>query len=203
MRARQIEIIIQLSPKNDKTRDGGDVKQDNSLFKHHVSKIGTKSLIFNPTVGIVIKSTTKFGQEFQCIIPATAIYQFSGVLSSVYSFLQKSDWYTTDATTGLKVPITLEVNKNTRKFSLFSSVLYLIPSFQQWDEATQVATIIFMKDGNIIGEVSAMEAYAIIETIQHLDLTTFTLLGGLSEQICDINRKVDLILNHMHITDPG
>lgn len=185
------------TPKESKTTE--------KLLKTYTSSIGNQSLIFNPKQYMILRGRRENTAE--ALIPSTLFYRFSALLSSVYQHMGSKDLYTRkDSTWYIDQNVAIKYG---RRMSTFRDTLYIVPTVYRNDRTEEMGPgIEFMLNNVQIGAMSAPEAIGMIDTLDHLDISTYTLMAGMLEKLDDIDWKVDKLLSyfgsmparHMHYT---
>lgn len=189
---KELVFSIQLSPKR-KQYAKPDEDQYEPLLKRHISRVGAQSLIFQPTIGLRISS--KQDTSLSAIVPGHLIYQLAGIFQAVLSMEQKyrSNIVLTDPDDG-HLMLTNQASQYAKQISLFRSMLAIAPALvEQHDGKSELGLALYL-DLNYIGCMSTEEAAAFIDSINRFDLSTYSLLAGISTKIMDIDEKLDRII---------
>lgn len=196
----RMDFSLQISTKINKNtpKEIITAEKNKPMIKTYISKSGYESLIFNPTVALVIKRNgTPYTNDAQVVAPIHLVYQLGGIIGRVYKSLMDTDWYYKDDDQIHLV--SAEVAKRSRRISLFKSMLTLGPTLINDMYVTNEIGIYFMKEGIDLGCLTHYEANALIDTINHMDITTYSLLAGLTEKVDQMDKKIDLLLQHFKI----
>lgn len=189
---KELMFAIQLTPKKKQYAKPNE-DQYEPMMKTYMSKVGTQSLIFQPTLGLRI--TSKQNTNLSAIVPGHLIYQLAGIFQYVLNTEQKyrSNIVIEDPDSG-QLMLTSQASQYAKQISLFRSMLAIAPALvESSNEVTTLGLALYM-DLNYLGAMSAEESEAFIDTINHFDLSTYSLLAGLSTKIMDIDEKLDKIM---------
>lgn len=194
---KRIKFSLQISPKIGYGLDKSAVitEKNKPMIKPYVSKAGLESLIFSPTVGLMIQAVDYTNSGARVVVPIHLVYQFGGILSNVYGSLIDKDWYYIGEDRVL-CPIANEVQKRSKKISLFKTMMVMSPTIITDQQSVSEPGIQLKADGLDLGCLVHYETRALIDTINHMDITTYTLLAGLTEKVDSMDRKLDTILEH-------
>lgn len=194
---RRIKFSLQISPKIGYGLDKSAVvaEKNKPMIKSYISKAGLESLIFNPTVGLMIQAIDYTNNGARVVVPIHLVYQFGGILSNVYGSLIDKNWYYVGED-HIMCPIVNEVQKRSKKISLFKTMMVMSPTIIIDQQSSNEPGIQLKADGLDLGCLAHYEARALIDAINHMDITTYTLLAGLTEKVDSMDRKLDTILAH-------
>ena len=173
---------------------------DTSLFKSYTSKsTGARSLIFNPLVGFMIERKQTGEVPYNpslsnsVLMPIQLIYNLGGILTSVYETLSDSSWYVKDEEGNLVV-VSDEVKKLSRKMSTAKDMLYLSPTvIYQLDEPNEQLGIALSNNSGSLGALTYLEATALINTIDHIDISSYVMLACIADRLEYMSDKIDLM----------
>lgn len=191
---RQLEFKLMYSPHRTKAEvEKGEPKADKPLLIRNQSKVGNQYLTFNPTVGLTIQS--RLNKEANVIVPGHLIYQMAGIIHRVYQTLSEDDdWTIHDPDSGERITVAEEVRKRSRKMSLFKTTMIVEPTLVPvMDEGLSVGVNLIF-DRTLYGNMIHYEAKSLIDTINHMDMTTLGLLSGLTDRVDSMDQKLDAIL---------
>ncbi|MCM1232592.1 MAG: hypothetical protein NC489_20905 [Ruminococcus flavefaciens] len=183
----QLEATLTIQSKNTRTRDD---KSDVSgpLITRYRSKVGNESLIFNPTVALVIRGRDR-KQSTDAWIPWSLIYRFTASLSHVYHSLQTEKLYNAaDGTLYVDRNIALSVS---RRLSLFRNSITLTPGVIMDRTGKPMKAIDFIVDEVNIGTMGHNEVLTLIDLIDHLDIANYSLTAGIIDELETMNTKFD------------
>lgn len=188
----QIEATLTIQSKNTRSRDGRD-DSSGSLITRYRSKVGNESLIFNPTVALVIRGRDH-SQGADAWIPLPLIYRFTSSLSHVYQKLQTEKLY--NSADG-----TLYVDRNTaltvtRRLSLYRNSITLTPGVTTDRTGKPMRAIDFVVDEVNIGTMAHNEVLGFIDLIDHLDVANYALTAGIIDELETTNMKLDRLLEY-------
>lgn len=185
----QIEVTLTIQSKNTRTKDG-KVDTNSTLITRYRSKIGNESLIFNPTIALVIRGRQT--QAADAWVPLPLIYRFTASLSGVYQNLQTEKLYNT-------VEGTMYVDRNialanSRRLSLFRNSITLTPGVTTNRTGKPTKAIDFIVDEVEIGTMAHTEVLGFIDLIDHMDIAGYAITAGIIDELESTNSKLDLIL---------
>lgn len=127
-------------------------------------------------------------------MPIHMIYQFGGVLSAIYQNLNCDDWYVKDSD-GNVITITEKIKEYSKKIALPYGMVVLSPAIVKYEDRSNQYGISINIPGGTIGTMSHLEIAALINTIDHMDISTYTMMAGVSDQIAHIEQKLDMVLS--------
>ena len=191
---RQLEFTLMYSPRRTKAeieKEGPNT--DKPLLMRNQSKVGNQYLTFNPTVGLTIQS--RQNKEARVVVPGHLIYQMAGIMYRVYQTLSEdNDWTIRDPDGGERIVVAEEVRKRSRKMSLFKTTIIVEPTLVPvMDEGLSVGVNLIF-DRILYGNMIHYEVKSLIDTINHMDMTTLGLLSGLTDRVDTMDQKLDAIL---------
>lgn len=188
-RGEQLEAKIMIQ--NRIQQRPGEQPQDGPLVTKYVSRVGNESLIFNPTVALSIDG--KADRTINAYIPLTLFYRFAGNLSAVYEALNDAKLYRVDG------PIMYVDKKRAlecaRKLPLFRNTLSLVPDVYVDRSNVYSKGILFQVEMKPIGVLHHQEVLGLIEQLDHLDITSFSLIAGVIDELDGANQRLDMILD--------
>ena len=166
------------------------------LITRHMSKIGTASLIFNPSVAIVIRprGTNTMNSAW---ITSTMFYRFVTALTTVYQGLSDDKLFHTENSV-----LYLDKKKAadiSRRVSLYRNALTIMPCVMSLSES-YIRGINLMVDTDQLGSMTHLEALGFLELLERFDMTTFTLLAGVVDELemmSDRLTTMDMKLNEI------
>ena len=197
---KELDFRIKVSTKKPKVPNGQQPtpeEENRPLLQRHTSKNGFRSLIYNPTVGLQITNRIKPMEHPAPTVPAHLIYQFVGQMQAVFRMLSKDHWYTVDEENGDITVIKKEAALAERRVSLFNTVIRIRPDFIFIRDVGFEPGLNIILDNTLIGSMVYYEASALIDTISHLDLSTYSLLAGLAEKVDTMDQKLDYIISKL------
>ena len=159
-------------------------------MSRHISRSGSMSLVFNPRVALVLERRSEGGRP-DAWITSDLYYRFVASATRVYESLSSEGLFHRDGGS-----LFLDHNRASRcsvSMSLFRNNLLISPTVVQNREGEQRRGIAFVVDGGEIGTMDHFEAMAFVEMLDHLDVSTFGLLAGVSDQLDAIDRKLDSV----------
>lgn len=135
-------------------------------------------MIFNPSVALQIRGRAGGDTAF---IPLNLFYRFTGCLSAVYESLSDSKLYHSDGNA-------LYVDKKratecARKLPLFRNMLTIIPDVYVDRTNTFSKGIVFLTDGRPLGIANHQDVLSMVELLDHLDVTGYTLMAGIVDEL--------------------
>lgn len=187
----EIEATLNIQPRSTRNRDGS-VTQDETLIVHYRSRIGNQSLIFSPTVALVLRGRNRQQQSQDAWIPVNLFYRFTSTLSHAYHGLSTDKMFFQDK--GALYVDRKIADAQARKISLFRNTLTLIPDIITSRSGQQMKAILFTVDGKPMGMMSHNEVLGMVELLDHFDVNTYTLLAGMVDEIESLSNKVDAVL---------
>lgn len=192
MKAHYVTIKIRIA---NRSKD-----KNESLIRTYQSKVGKRSLIFDPTVSLTIEpaySDYTQSQQLRVIMPIHMIYQFGGVLSAIYQNLNHDDWYIKDSD-GNVITITEKIKEYSKKIALPYGMVVLSPTIVKYEDRSNQYGITINIPGGTIGTMSYLEIAALINTIDHMDISTYTMMAGVSDQVAHVEQKIDMVLSMLN-----
>lgn len=196
MTTAQMEFTINVRSRN--TNDPNRVAPDGDMITRYVSKIGNQSLIFAPSVAFIVKS--RINPAISAFVPLSMFYRFTSTLSTVYQSLSTGKLYHTEGST-------LFVDKNkanscAKKVVLFRSTVTMIPDVYIDKGNTYTQGIAMLVDGNLLGIISHHDVMSLVEQLDHLDISTYSLMAGVIDEMEGMNNRLDA-MNQMiqHLTE--
>ena len=185
---------------NNKINRGDGTYTEGPLVEKYVSKVGNASLIFNPSIYLLVDSTNRFDPSQprkNAAVPGNAIYRFNSMLSKVYKDIMESKMYRED---GRELYLDEKLaSKASRRMSLFRNSVIVAPCvIYRGEDNPRLRGVTFIVEGEAIGELDHAELINIINQIEHLDLTTYSMLVGLSDQVNGVDEKLNLIIDMLH-----
>lgn len=188
-----IEVTVHIQSRTTRGPSGEKTPQNEALVTEYRSKIGNVSLIFNPSVVIILRNRNPNVSQVSAMIPVSLFYRFTSTLSGVYQSLQKDKLFHSDS--GVLYLDQKAAINYARKLSLFKNSLTIIPEVHQDRSGKAVKGIGFRVDGEFIGTISHSEGLCLIDVLDHLDINTFSLLAGVVDELDSISRRTDIILD--------
>ena len=163
-------------------------KNAGSLLQHYKSKKGFESLIFNPIVSVVFSN--RYDKDARIIIPYNMIYLVANTISKVYSQITDIEkLYIRDDHGQLIIDRALAA-KNAKKISAYSASMII--STTVYDNSKGGDYGISLSVGKtVISVLHHAEARSLIEKLEHLDLTSYTMLCAIADKVSMIEKKVD------------
>lgn len=195
---KEIDYAIHLTPRKKSGNIPSGEDPYEPLMRRYVSRVGSQSLIFNPTVALYI--TQKSNTQNYAVIPYQLIYQYANLLRSVYDQIRENPkLFIQDPGGAGLIMASNEAAKVTRKLSIYKSMLIIAPDyFTDMNTGSIEYAIRIQIDRNVIGIMRETEALAFINTIQRMDITTYALLVGLTNQVMEMDEKLDRILQKLN-----
>lgn len=190
----QVEVNLTVQSKNTRTRDDKE-GQAGQLITRYRSKIGNESLIFNPTVALIIRGRDK-NQSTDAWVPLSLIYRFTASLSHVYQKLQteKKLYNATDGALYVDRNISLSVS---RRLSLYRNSITLTPGVTTDRTGKPMKAIDLIVDEVLIGTMGHNEVLGLIDLIDHIDISTYALIAGVIDEMETTNSKLDRVLQQL------
>jgi len=184
----QINVALIIQSKTNRTTETSG-KPDQPMITRYRSKVGNESLIFNPTIAVVIRGR---GQSTpNAWIPLSLFYRFTSSLSVVYQNLQKEKLFT--QADGVMYIDRKNAIAYSRRLSLYHTAMTILPDVTQDRQGKYTKGIAFIVDEIEIGKINHIEALSIIDLIDHLDIVNYALSAGIVDEMEAINRKLDRI----------
>ncbi|MCM1532579.1 MAG: hypothetical protein NC114_09955 [Ruminococcus flavefaciens] len=185
----EIEAILNIQSRATRTKDG-NTGGDEPLIVRYKSRIGNQSLIFSPTVALVLRGRGK--TQMDAWIPVNLFYRFTSTLSHAYHSLSTDKLYYSDG--GTMYVDRKIADAQARKISLFRNSLTLSPDIAYDRTGKQMKGILFSIDGNAMGVMSHNEVLGMVEIMDHFDVNTYSLLAGVVDELESMNSKIDTVL---------
>lgn len=183
----QLDICMMIQNRNVR----GKEEQDGPLISKYVSRVGNESLIFNPSVAISI--TSRVDKSLNAYIPLSLFYRFTGNLTAVYSVISDNKLYRTEGNViYVDKKKALEV---ARKLPLFRNTLTLVPDVHVDRANTFTKGIAMLVEMKAIGIINHQEALGLIEQLDHLDITSYTLMAGIVDELESANTRLDSMMD--------
>lgn len=167
---------------------------DERVMRKYKSKIGNMSIIFDPVVALVISGKKAEFSE-RIIFGIRYTYQVMTTITAVYeSMISNKTIYIRSGNSIIMDRAAAE--KYARKIPTFSHELRIKPSLID-REGGSVIGLEFSSDMGYIATISHMDARLLIESLEHFDATTYTLLMGLAEQLSTMDAKLDIMKSEL------
>ena len=193
---KDLEFRLTLSPRARRDSDGKPVaNDDDAMLVHYVSKVGSESLIFNPSVYITVRSRYSKDRNEEAVIPMNQFYRFVTMLTQVYNSLQSKGVYREDGGLFLDQK---GARAAARRMSLFRASLTLFPDIISGPDNTQIKGVGFQVDKTKIGSISHMDTISLIDILDHMDLATYTIVVGLLEEMEGLNTGQQIIIDKLN-----
>ena len=208
MSARRLKVNVRIRAKKsqkDKLVDPSSPDYEAPrLYKKWESRMTKQiSLIYDPVTALTLEPTGYMDSNYQVrqqltsVMPIQMSYQFAGILRRIEKSIIQDGWFRSiDGTTQL---VNEEVEKIARKLSLprENTILILPTLIQDQFEGRTYRGVQIQNTHGTIGYLTHQEMLSLIDTIDHLDITTYTLLAGIADQIDSIDGKVTEIDNKL------
>jgi len=191
--ADEIEVVLTIQSRV--SRNAKDQPNNEPLITRYRSKIGNESLIFNPSVALILKSRVIRETITDALIPLNLIYRFTASVSAVYQKLQSEKLFLADGSS-LYVD-QKQALQHSRKISLFRNSLTITPGVASDRTGKLIKGITFNIEGNPIGTMHHGEVLGLLDVMDHLDISSFTLLAGVVDEIASMNLKMDTVLTKL------
>lgn len=183
----EIEATLTIQSRTTRAKDDSS---DDPLIVRYKSKIGNQSLIFSPTVALVLRGRGQ--NRLDAWIPVNLFYRFTSTLSHAYHSLSTDKLYYSDkGTLYLDRKI---ADSQTRKISLFRNSLTLSPDIAYDRTGKQMKGVLFSVDGAAMGIMGHNDVLGMVEMLDHFDINTYSLLAGVVDELESMSNKVDTIL---------
>lgn len=191
---RDLELNVTIQPRSQRDTEGRRVEVENMLQTRQ-SKVGNTYLIFAPTLYLSLRNRDwNGGARQEATILAHQVYRFNALLTQVYNNAMGKGVYREDNGLFLDQKATAAA---ARRMSLYHSSLTLFPDIMAGPDNTQLKAIGFQVDKQKIGAMSLLDTMAMIDVLDHLDLTTYTLAAGLLEEMGNLQTLGEVILNRL------
>ena len=185
----ELEFVMNVQPKNQKNSNQG-ASSDGPLVTVHRSRVGNMTLVFSPTVALVVRSRSR-SIEDNAWIPLHLIPRFTSNVASVYHTL--SDGKIVHSDNGKMFIDKKKAVSASVKMSLFRNGLMIAPAVL--DSAGKPTVGISMSiDGKIIGSMVHSEAMSLVDILDRLDLATYSVMAGMVDKLAEIDTKTEEIL---------
>lgn len=191
--ADEIEVLLTVQSRSSRTNK--ETHSNDQLITKYRSKIGNESLIFNPSIALIIKSRNN-REVMDALIPLNLIYRFTAAVSGVYQKLQSEKLFLVDGSS-LYVDQKLAL-QHSRKISLFRNSLTITPGICSDRTGKLVKGITFTIEGSPLGTMSHTEVLGLLDLMDHLDISTFSLLAGVVDEMESMNRKMDTVVTKLN-----
>lgn len=168
---------------------------DKNLINKHLSKVGNQSLIFSPKVSLIIRSKD-FTNQATCWIPGQLIYVVMSLFQSAYKALLNADKMYQLSEGFLYLDKNLAL-KNTKKISLWKSYMSLVPTVIQSKDNSQQKGLVVMDDSNQVGTLTVEQLVHVISYLDHLDVSTYSMMAGIVDALEANNAKLDRIMEKL------
>lgn len=193
---REVIFTLKISPFRKKNEELEE-PQPKPLIERMVSKAsGSQYLMYRPTVGLSIQS--RKNQNIYAICPSHLIYQLAGIFYSVYQKLSEKDWYIASPDGSITI-VSSEVAKMSKRMSLFRSVIEVRPTMLDVLNEGTVPGIMVIINRELCGTMLEYEVKAFIDMVNHMDISTYSLLVGLVDKVDQIDGKLDKLLRGLNI----
>lgn len=183
----QVEVTLAVQSRNTRTRDGKS-ETNGSLITRYRSKIGNESLVFNPSVALIIRGRG-VKQAVDAWVPWSLIYRFTASLSHVYQKLQTEKLYNmADSVMYVDRNIALSVS---RRLSLYRNSITLIPGVASDRTGKPIRAIDLVVDEVTIGTMGHNEVLGLLDLIDHLDIANYALSAGIIDEMETTKLRLD------------
>lgn len=180
---RTLSVQLSVNPRGKNSED---------ILTRYKSKKGFESLIFNPVISVVFMN--KYDKDSRIVVPYQMIYQVSNTLSKVYSDITSIEkLYVRDDHGQLIIDKAL-AEKKAKKISAYTNfIVFTTTVFDDTKGGDYGIAITVGK--NLISVLHHSEARSLIEKIEHLDITSYSMLCAIASKVATIEHKVDDIYN--------
>ena len=117
---------------------------------------------------------------------------------SMYKKLSEKDWYITSPDGSITI-VSSEVAKMSKRMSLFRSVIEVRPTMLDVLNEGTVPGIMVIINRELCGTMLDYEVKAFIDMVNHMDISTYSLLVGLVDKVDQIDDKLDKLLRGLNI----
>ena len=191
--ADELEVLLTVQSRTVRstkdTSSGSDL-----LITRYRSKIGNESLIFNPSIGLILRSRNNRNVS-DALISINLIYRFTASLSTVYQKLQSEKLYHSEGNT-LYVDQKLALHYS-RKISLFRNSLTICPAVSTDRTGKLIKGVIFTIEGNPIGTMNHSEVLGLLDILDHLDISTYALMAGVVDEMENMGRQMNMVMEKL------
>lgn len=187
-RGYEAEWRVRISPR--KMQDGTYDASTVSFWTPPDGSAEDRMLIYNPTIGITVRN--RFNKGDGILIPITLLYALSNKLMIVYNNLNTKGLYTTD---GSKLYIDAKLaDKAAVKLMSYRDTIIFYPVKVSVGSGEEIKAIRIVANGKTIADMRHDEVRELCETLDHLDIQTFSLILSMMEQMNYMDEKLDRIL---------
>jgi len=185
----EIEATLTIQSRSTRNKEDG-TQSDEPLVVRYKSKVGNQSLIFSPTVALVLRGRGQ--NRLDAWIPVNLFYRFTSTLSHAYHSLTTDKLYYSDKGT---MYMDKKISESqTRKISLFRNNLVLSPDITYDRTGKQMKAILFSIDGEALGMMGHNEVLGMVELLDHFDVNTYSLLAGVVDEMESLHNKLDTVI---------
>ena len=171
------------------------INPESSLINTYVSKKGVRSLIYNPTVSLVLSGTefSDDGREYSIMIPVTKIYTLETMILEAADALSGIEFINQD-------PETLEIyykdsrnEKIQKHIAIYNKELCVEPSMLYEDLFGDPIPVVRFhnNEGEFYGFIMQDEIQPLCDVLDHLDITVVSLIVAVMDSLYNVNTKVD------------
>ena len=183
-----MEVTLNIRSRNEK----GDIESGGPLVTRYISKQGNQSLIFNPTVALILRSRDP-NQRESAWITTSIFYRFCGILTKMYSLLSEEKLYHVEKASGAIFLDKKEAANATRKLTLYRNTLMFVPDLRMDRSRRTWKGVRFQLDSAEIGFMNHNDILSLIDILDHLDVSNFSLIAGVIDEIATLSSKVEAI----------
>lgn len=190
----ELDFTINIQPRQQKDTDGKRVDSD-SMFKPYTSKVGNVSLIFSPSLYLSIRPRKWNGTNRpEATVAANQFYRFTSMITQVYNNTLGKGVFREDDGLFLDQKAAAQA---ARRMSLFRYALTVFPDIMAGPDGAQQKAIGFQLDKIKLGSMGLNEATGLVDVLDHMDLTTYTLVAGLLEDVDDLHTANSIIIDKL------
>lgn len=161
-------------------------RDSKTVTRRWKSDAGSEMLIYNPLVSIVLKNRDNF-----VALPIHMAYMLEDTVSVVYHGLGTKGLYKKD---GFRLYMDAKISENlTHKLSCYHTSLVIRPAVVECGDE-DVYGIDLFTNGNLVGTMRIDEVRPFCEVLSHLDVSTFSMIAMMAEQISSIDDKLDNVI---------
>lgn len=187
--ARDLVVKMSVSPRAlpQKYQD-----RDAKIIKRHKSKAGFESIIFDPLIGIAFeKKFTPDNTNPGVLFHIHYTYQVINTLTKVYESMIKDKKMCVKDGSQLVMDRVL-ASRHAKRVPSFTRELRITPTIVQTDEKDELG-ISLSSEAGVIADISYTEARLLIESLEHFDTITASLVVGLLEEINGVHDRLDIM----------
>jgi len=186
--SKELELNLTIKPHSQRDKSG-KVREDSTLVVQHLSKTGSSYLIFDPSIYFELRSRSFEGRN-SATITQPLFRRFTAMVRNSYQSLAADKLYHEDGK-----DLFLDANRAqalARKMSLYRNSLTVQPCLVNYYGNVERG-VSFTLDGDSIGTIAHMDLLQMIDTLEHFEPSTFSMLAAMIDEMESMNCRLDTI----------